>query len=442
MQRTFLGLQFRFTVLVLVLALSVGGLTGGLLFDLTGELTGRQERRQCLQTASLLAASAADAFGRGDTNALDVLADELSTGDPIQFVIFADSAGRPVAKADPTSLSSAGLNPEGYVKTDDGTLGQPLLVPDPRGTQGCVHVTYPIIAGASDPSQKRQLLGYLRVGFDVEGATRDLAAVFDLSSGVSIGVLLLAVPLAYLVVRCVVVPLNELSRVVRRFAQGDLKARSSVRRTDEIGDLSSAFNGMADELAHKHQEITALNADLEERVNQRTHQLRELAARDPLTGLYNRRHFNEVLTSRFSEARRYDSHLSCVMIDLDDFKAVNDRFGHHVGDELLVLTSITIASQLRAADVAARFGGDEFIILLPQTDAQRAQILAARIASKFALDMAEQLPDVQISLSIGVASAADADPASPEDLIRAADQALYAAKDGGKSQIVSADAPA
>ncbi|MCH7812516.1 MAG: diguanylate cyclase [Planctomycetes bacterium] len=442
MRRTFFGLQFRFTVLVLLLALSVGGLTGGLLFDLTGELTGRQARRKCLQIASLLATSAADAFDRGDTHALAVLADELSTGDPIEFVIFADSTGRPIATADPTGFSSAALDAEGHVKTDDGTLGQPLFVGDQQGSNGCVHVTYPIIAVRSDPTEKRQLLGYLRVGMDVEGAARDLAAVFDLSSGVSIGVLLLAVPLAYLVVRCVVVPLNELSQVVRRLAHGDLEARSTVRRSDEIGDLSSAFNGMADELAQQHKEITALNTDLEERVNQRTRQLRELASREPLTGLYNRRHFNEVLASRFSEAVRYGSQLSCVMIDLDDFKAVNDRFGHHVGDELLILTSITIASQLRAADVAARYGGDEFIILLPQTDAQRAQVLAARIASKFALDLAEQLPDVRVSLSIGIASTANPESASPEDLIRAADRAMYAAKDGGKSQIVTANAPA
>jgi diguanylate cyclase (GGDEF)-like protein len=198
---------------------------------------------------------------------------------------------------------------------------------------------------------------------------------------------------------------------------------------------------MAAQLEQKHRQILALNADLEERVRMRTRQLRELAAREPLTGLYNRRHFNEVLTRRFSEAERYDADLSCLMLDLDDFKSVNDRFGHQTGDELLTLLATVIASQLRAADLAARFGGDEFVVLLPQTSADRAHVLGARIAEKFALDLVEQYPQVQVTLSIGIASMAEAAPTGPEELIRAADQAMYRAKAEGKSKIVLATEP-
>jgi diguanylate cyclase (GGDEF)-like protein len=271
---------------------------------------------------------------------------------------------------------------------------------------------------------------------------RDLTATIDLFTGISVALLVLAFPLAYLVVHRVVTAVNELSRVVRRFANGDLQARSSVRRNDEIGELAAAFHAMADELGRKHEEIVALNADLEERVQRRTRQLRELASREPLTGLYNRRHFNEALANRLSEAARYGSDLSCVMLDLDDFKSVNDRFGHHIGDELLILASITISSQLRAADMAARYGGDEFIILLPQTEADRAQILAERIVERFAEDLAGQLPKIRTSLSIGIVSLADSGATSPEDLIRAADEAMYRAKARGKSRIVMADAVA
>jgi diguanylate cyclase (GGDEF)-like protein len=271
---------------------------------------------------------------------------------------------------------------------------------------------------------------------DVRRPLRDLAVVFDLFSGLSIAVLALAAPLSYMFVRCVVVPLNELAKVVRKYAGGDSTARTNIKRQDEIGELAEAFNNMAGELANKHEQVVALNAELEERVAKRTRQLRELASREPLTGLYNRRYFNEVLANRFSEAARYGTDMSCLMVDMDNFKQVNDKMGHQVGDELLILAAITIASQLRAADVAARFGGDEFVILLPQTDASRSQVLAERVAEKFAQDLAEQMPQVTSTLSIGIASMSDTSPETPEDLLRAADQAMYRAKTRGKSRIV------
>jgi diguanylate cyclase (GGDEF)-like protein len=388
----------------------------------------------------LLAKSAADAMQRGDTDSLRALAERSSGGEPVLFVAFTDPTGMPLAVADPTGSCSRILEVFGRLRPDDGTLGTPIVVEGPDAGGVHLQVTYPINSPRVNEQGARPLLGYVRIGFNIELAMRHLAAALDLFSGIVIGAILLAAPLSYLVVRRVVVPLNELSRVVRRFADGDLQARSGVRRSDEIGELAGAFNTMADDLACNHQEIVALNTALEERVRQRTRQLRELASREPLTGLYNRRHFSEVAASRFSEAARYGSDLSCLMLDLDDFKAVNDRFGHHVGDELLILTSITIASQLRAADIAARFGGDEFIILLPQTDAERAQILGERIARKFSQDRAEQLPQVRAGLSIGIASMADANADGPEDLIRAADRALYQAKAMGKSRISLAGA--
>ena len=433
LKRTFLGLQFRFTLLVLCLILTVAVVVGGLLLDLTGKLAARQKREQCLQLSSLLARSSAGALQRGDLESLRSLAEHFSTGEAIHFVAFTDPAVNPVALADPSGSCAGRLQP------DDGTLGRPTLVQAQDGNAYLL-VTYPINSPAANPAGERPLLGYVRVALNVKPTMRYLTAALGLFSGIVLAAVLLAVPLAYVVVRCVVVPLNEVSRAVRRFAEGDLEARTTVQRTDEIGELAEAFNGMADELARKHQQISALNAELEERVCRRTRQLRELASREPLTGLYNRRHFNEVLTNRFSEAARYGSDLSCMMLDLDDFKSVNDRFGHHTGDELLILTSITVASQLRAADVAARFGGDEFIILLPQTDVERAQVLGARIADKFSQDVAEQLPELQVSLSIGIASVADANSDTPENLIRAADRALYRAKATGKSRIAMAGA--
>ncbi len=437
-KRTWFGLQLRFTILVLGVVLGVAGLVGGSLVDLAGQLAGRQKREQCSQVAALLGKGSSDPIQRGELDALQALADEFAQSASVRFVAITDPRGTVLASADRLDSPAERAELLHHWDRHDGILGDPALVTRVPGEDAHLEVAYPVIASAPTSSGDRPLLGYVRVALGVRRTVSDLAAAADYSSGVSLAMLLVAVPLTFFLVRGAVVRLNELSRCVRRFARGDLSARSTTRRHDEIGELAGAFDSMADELARKHNEIVALNADLEERVQQRTRQLRDLASRDALTGLYNRRHFGEVLESRFCEVSRYAGDLSCMMIDLDDFKGVNDRFGHHVGDELLILASITIASQLRAADVGARFGGDEFIILLPQTDAERAQVLATRLSDKFALDVAEQLPQARVSLSIGIASFADAAPKSPDDLIRAADQALYRAKATGKSRIAMA----
>jgi diguanylate cyclase (GGDEF)-like protein len=440
-RRGLLGLQFRFTVLVLSLTLSVAALVGLVLVDVAGVYASRYKREQCEQVSSLLARCAGPAFARGNAAALQGLAEDFCDGGPILFVIFSAIDGRPVAGADASSPWRARLAHVLANTTEQRIVGQPVFVPQQDGVAAHLQATYPVSDPGGSGAGQGSLLGYVSVGLDVQRTMGDLAAAIDLFSGAGISVLILTIPLAYLLVRCVVLPLNELSRTVRRFAAGDLSARSTVQRGDEIGELAGAFNQMADQLANKHQQILSLNADLEARVQKRTRQLRELASREPLTGLYNRRHFNEVVAQRLSEAVRYGADLSCLMIDLDDFKTVNDHFGHHVGDDLLVMTATTIASQLRAADVAARYGGDEFVVLLPQTAADRAEVLAARITEKFALDVAEQLPRLRVGLSVGVASLAGTSPAGPEDLVRAADQAMYQAKAQGKGRIVVAADP-
>ena len=95
----------------------------------------------------------------------------------------------------------------------------------------------------------------------------------------------------------------------------------------------------------------------------------QMAATDPLTGLHNRRHFSVVLEQMFAEAHRFDADLACVMIDLDSYKQLNDTFGHQVGDQLLIAAGKVISANLRRMDVAARYGGDEFVLLLPRAQA-------------------------------------------------------------------------
>src|SRR5262249_22793517 len=119
--------------------------------------------------------------------------------------------------------------------------------------------------------------------------------------------------------------------------------------------------------------------DKNELLEQSLKRVEEVAATDPLTGLYNRRHFSRVVEQLFAEAQRYDKDLSCVMIDLDGYKQFNDRYGHQLGDQLLVVAGKVIAANMRRMDVAARYGGDEFILLLPHAAGEEAARVAERI---------------------------------------------------------------
>ena len=169
----------------------------------------------------------------------------------------------------------------------------------------------------------------------------------------------------------------------------------------------------------------------------------EVAATDPLTGLYNRRHFGKVLEQLFSEARRYDTDLACVMIDLDGYKQLNDTFGHQVGDQLLVTAGKVIGANLRTMDVAARYGGDEFVLLLPCAGGSEAANVVARIRDEYCRASAVILHRPQgVTMSIGVGSLIGDRPSGSESLVTAADAALYRAKGAGRNRIVIATEPA
>lgn len=169
----------------------------------------------------------------------------------------------------------------------------------------------------------------------------------------------------------------------------------------------------------------------------------EMAATDPLTGLYNRRHFSRVLDQLFAEAQRYNKDLSCVMIDMDGFKQLNDTFGHQVGDQLLVLAGKVISANMRRMDVAARYGGDEFVLLLPHANADEAAGVAQRIRAEFkqASRLIVKRAD-GVSMSIGIGSLSVNRPSGADQLIATADSALYTAKQQGRDRIHSATTPA
>ncbi len=436
-----LSLQFKATALVVVLTLSVTAAVSGYLLQSSGRLAREQHDEQMVSAAALLAKAAGAILAGSEPAELQALAVESANGLPLLYVIISDADGKQLAVAEHRStkvLQRLQRNESERVPVP----GTPVFHAPSDEAPVFLDVTYPInIRGEGDDdsgSRPSMLVGYVRTGMVANYWQRTMAGKLDLVIGVGILAAVFAVPLGFMLVRRIVAPLDGLAGAMLRFSHGKLDIRSPVVRRDEIGRLSAAFNLMADQHQQIHERLVRTNAELEERVAYRTRQLRELASREPLTGLYNRRHFNEMLDRQFSEAVRYNSDLSCLMIDLDEFKAANDVFGHLVGDELLVLAAGTIVGQLRTADLAARYGGDEFIILLPQTDAENSRFLAERIVERFSSELAERFPKVQISMSVGIANLQLLEPKDAESLIRFADRALYDAKKAGKNCIVSA----
>jgi diguanylate cyclase (GGDEF)-like protein len=162
------------------------------------------------------------------------------------------------------------------------------------------------------------------------------------------------------------------------------------------------------------------------------------AVTDGLTGLITHAHFKEQLASRFFEARRFDQPLSLMFIDIDHFKRINDTYGHQTGDEVLRQVCRAIQERVRACDVAARYGGEEIAVLLPQTDLAGAMILAERMREAISdLSVTDLRGEALVSAtaSIGV-SELEPDDQAPADLIERADQAVYRAKHRGRNQVV------
>jgi diguanylate cyclase (GGDEF)-like protein len=163
-------------------------------------------------------------------------------------------------------------------------------------------------------------------------------------------------------------------------------------------------------------------------------QIKTLSIRDPLTGLYNRRYLNEIMVGELDRASRLRQPLSAIVIDVDHFKSINDRFGHVVGDQVLRGIAQVLGRHVRAYDTVTRLGGEEFVILMAQTGEDEAAAMAERIRGEVAKE--RLLPDdgaATCSFGINTLSRDEGCAPTPEEFIHRADLALYEAKRGGRN---------
>lgn len=228
--------------------------------------------------------------------------------------------------------------------------------------------------------------------------------------------LFILIVVTYIVSNNITRPLKIMSTRARLIADGNYKQRISYIGIREIDNLATSFNVMSESLETTRQ-------ILEER-----------AYTDSLSGLFNHRYFQDNLSSELARTERYGHPLSLIVMDIDDFKKVNDTFGHKKGDMALQFLAEKLKGAIRDTDIACRIGGEEFAIILPETTANEAYTVAERLR----LDVASQpVEDIgRITISLGISTVPDS--ASDKDsLIESADTAMYQAKARGKNQTIT-----
>lgn len=272
-----------------------------------------------------------------------------------------------------------------------------------------------------------------------------------LSAVFGIGVL---VVLAILVSRYIVTPITRLEGATREIISGIVQlpqpgvAASPVPPSppepsgteksnpplgistgDEIEDLARSFSKISGVLDQTRAQLV-----------ETTRRLEEMATTDELTQLYNRHFIWKELRGEFVRSLRFKLNLSCLMIDLDYFKEINDRFGHQVGDRVLSELASLLLDNSREPDTVGRFGGEEFIVILPQTDSKGACVQAERLRDEVASHPfpIESGQTLRVTISIGVSSFPDDRITEVEDLVRTADEALYTSKEQGRNKVTLA----
>lgn len=222
-----------------------------------------------------------------------------------------------------------------------------------------------------------------------------------------------------------------------------VKSPGYLRALAVVIEKNLALHQVKQENARLQVQLTATLGHLRTRNDQLhslVHELKAIAATDALTGIANRRAVTQRLDQSFAHAVRHDSDLAVIAIDLDGFKHLNDTSGHPAGDRVLMLVARVLKANARTSDTAGRIGGDEFIVLLPDTDAGEAGQVAERIRMDFDSAFADLGVRLgypgRVTLSAGIATRTQARSATAGDLLAAADRALYRAKDGGGARVV------
>ncbi|MEZ4354003.1 MAG: diguanylate cyclase [Myxococcota bacterium] len=263
---------------------------------------------------------------------------------------------------------------------------------------------------------------------------------------VDVCIVLLFSVLAHRITQAIMKPIKALSDGARRISEGHMNHEipAPANRDDELGLLTSTFNEMMDRLRSNQLEIEQDRIRLAEKNEELQHAneiLSQLSITDGLTKLHNHRYFQDYLTREIKRVSRTRDPLAMILLDIDDFKQLNDTYGHAAGDEVLTSLAAIMNDTARESDLIARYGGEEFVILMPNTDLAGAVHLAEKLrmsVESTRLIIGDGMKPIEITISLGVAVYAG----DRRRFFAEADKALYQAKGAGKNCVIIAGAGA
>jgi len=240
----------------------------------------------------------------------------------------------------------------------------------------------------------------------------------------------------------------EVCKEIRKIKESTQLPVILLTAKGEKDDIIEGINAGANDYITKPFEseilIAKINAlvklkELQDELEKKNKLLENLAITDGLTGVYNYRFFYQKLKEEFERAKRYETPLACIMMDLDFFKNINDKYGHMVGDTVLIELATKITENIRKNDVFARYGGEEFVLLLPHTSENGAYNEAERIRKAVENFHFSHVEEGEVKISLGISNYPADYINTPDDLLKCADTALYKAKKSGRNRTVVFD---
>jgi diguanylate cyclase (GGDEF)-like protein len=332
-----------------------------------------------------------------------------------------------------TGEFSAGIPP--FTGAEQVVKGSTLIVATPIRRSALPVDDLFSDATPAQHGKKNELLGYAVVELSREALERQRKEMLGLILAITAGGLLLAALLSTLIATSVTRPIAHISEVVTRIKGGELAARTVPAESGVMASLATGINDMALRIAFTQEDLRHQVATATAELRQQK-EAAEMAARvDTLTGVASRRAFTEAAESEVQRALRYGTPLSLLLVDLDHFKAVNDRYGHHTGDAVLASFARTLTEAVREVDIVGRWGGEEFVVLLPGIGSAEAMQVAERMRSATADSrLYVQGRQILYTASFGVAEFNQSELSFYGFLARA-DLALYCAKDRGRNRV-------
>lgn len=387
-----------------------------------------------MATAKQLAVATELPLFSGDLQSLQGMADNIAAGDvDLLGVTIANHRGDALVHHGAVSqLSNALPRRLSWSQEQDGQywrLSMPVL-------PTLVHIDDMIGPDAAKlAAEPSEPLGYVVLDVSLKRLAGAREKVFFLGVLVIVVAILLSVAAMVWLARGVILPLSRIIEGVAAMGKGNLDVRIDGDQCDVMRPLALVINQMAEG-------VKLTQAELQQRIEAATLELREAKAHaeqeariDPLTGLYNRRAFMERASDELLRALRYRTPLSLAMIDLDHFKAINDRWGHAIGDQVLIAFADILKRSMRAVDVVARIGGEEFVLLMTETPVEEAMWVAERIRKDVEAAVL-QVSGTQLhwTASFGV-TLLQGNDYSVSTALQRADKALYRAKAGGRNRV-------